>query len=85
MQMTKTEQALLSFGIRVVVIGAIAILDYLSKSLTSGALQLPDPTLTVPVLGLLVSEADTWLVNWEGTQPPAANGAAPSPLTKPTP
>ena len=78
--MTKKEQAFVSLVIRLVVIGAIAILDYLSKALTSGALQLPDPTVTVPVLGLIVSEADTWLVNWNGTQPPAANGAAPKPL-----
>ena len=75
--MTKSEQALLSFGIRVVVIGAIAILDFVSKSLTSGALQLPDPTFSVPILGLLVSEADTWLVNWEGTNPPNSSTLTP--------
>ena len=76
--MTKSEQALLSFGIRVVVIGAVAVLDYLVKNITS--IGLPDAGVTVPVVGLILSEADTWLVNWEGTQPPAANGAVQKPL-----
>ncbi len=65
--MTKTEQAIVSFVIRGLVIGCIAFLDYISKSLSSGAIQLPDPAITVPILGLIVSEADTWLVNWNAT------------------
>ena len=68
----------MSLGIRLVVIGLIAILDYAVKNITS--FGLPDASVTVPVIGLILSEADTWLVNWEGTQPPAANGAAPKPL-----
>ncbi len=66
--MTKSEQAFLSFAIRIIVIGAIAILDYISKSL--GGWNLPDATVTVPLLGLIVSEADTWLINWESANPP---------------
>jgi hypothetical protein len=65
--MTKTEQALLSFGIRVVVIALVAALDFLIKNITT--IGLPDPNITVPIVGLVLSEADTWLVNWEGTQP----------------
>ena len=63
--MTKFQQALVSFGIRIVVVGAVAAINYAVSSLSSGAVQLPDGTVTVPILGLLLSEADTWLVNWE--------------------
>ena len=65
--MSKTQQAFVSLGIRIVVIAAVAIVDYLVKNVTS--LGLPDPTLTVPLVGLILSEADTWLVNYEGTLP----------------
>lgn len=65
--MNKTTQAFISLGIRVVVIGVVAALDFLIKNITT--VGLPDPTITVPIVGLILSEADTWLVNWEGTQP----------------
>lgn len=69
--MTKIQQAFVSLGIRLGVIAAIAILDYLIKNITN--IGLPDALLTVPVLGMILSEADTWLVNWEGTNPPNAS------------
>lgn len=65
--MTKTEQAFVSLAIRIVVIGVIAILDYTIKNLTS--FGLPDATITVPVIGLVLSESDTWLVNWQAANP----------------
>lgn len=64
--MTKTQQAFISLGIRVLVIGIVAMLDFIIKNLTS--FGLPDANVTVPILGLIFSEADTWLVNWEGAQ-----------------
>lgn len=63
--MSKTQQAFISLGIRLGVIAAVAVLDYLVKNLTG--IGLPDATVTVPVLSLVLSEADTWLVNYEGT------------------
>jgi len=68
--MSKTQQAIVSLAIRVGVIAAVAVLDFLVKNLTS--IGLPDASLTVPVVGLILSEADTWLVNYEGTLPAAS-------------
>jgi len=73
--MTKTNQALLSLLIRVVVIGVVAALDFIVAGLSNGSVQLPIPAVLVPVLGLILSEADTWLVNWEKTQTPATPAA----------
>jgi hypothetical protein len=67
--MPKTQQAIVSVLIRVFVIAALAVLDYLIKNLTT--IGLPDPGLTVPFLGLILAEADTWLVNYDGTLPQA--------------
>ncbi len=66
--MSNFKQALVSLSIRLVVIAAIAVLDYVSASISSGTFQLPLPSVVVPVLGLIVSEADTWLVNWQKLQ-----------------
>jgi hypothetical protein len=66
--MTKTQQALLSLGIRLGVIAAVAVLNFISAGLTNGTLQLPIPAILVPVIGLIISEADTWLVNWQAAQ-----------------
>lgn len=63
--MNKYLQAALSLAVRVVVIGAVAGLDFLAKQVSGGAVQLPDPTITIPIVGLVISEADTWLINWE--------------------
>ena len=62
--LSKLKQALLSFGIRVFVFAALLGLDYISAGLSNGSVQLPDPALLLPVLTLIISEADTWLVNW---------------------
>jgi hypothetical protein len=69
--MTKTQQAFLSFVIRVGVIAAVAVLNFVSAGLTNGNLQLPIPAVLVPLIGLVLSEADTWLVNWQTTNPTA--------------
>jgi hypothetical protein len=65
--MTKSQQALVSFAIRIVAIAAVAVLDYVSAGLSNGTFQLPLPAVFVPIIGLVVSEADTWLVQWEKT------------------
>jgi len=65
--MSKLQQALVSLGIRIAVIAGLAILDFVSVSLTNGTLQLPYPAVSITLIGLLVSEADTWLVNYAGT------------------
>ena len=65
--MNKTQQALLSFGIRVIAISAVAAINFISSAFTNGTLQLPVPTVVIPFIGLLISEADTWLVNWNNT------------------
>jgi hypothetical protein len=63
--LSKLGQALLSLGIRVAVIAAVAVVNYLIAGLSNGTITLPDPALTVPALGLVLSEADSWLVTWE--------------------
>ena len=65
--MSKQKQALVSLLIRIVVIMVLAGLDFVIKNITT--IGLPDPAVTVPLLGLMLSEADTWLVNYEGTLP----------------
>lgn len=75
-QWSKFQQALLSWGIRIGVVAALAGLDFLSKSITSGALQLPWPVISLPLVGSAISEADTWLVKWEQTPPAAAAAVA---------
>ena len=62
-ELNKFGQALLSLGIRIAVIGAVAGLDYLMKVYTG--FNLPDPAFTIPTLGLIISESDSWLVQWE--------------------
>lgn len=69
--MTKTQQALLSFFIRVGVIAAVAVLNFITAGLTNGTLQLPIPAVLIPLIGLVLSEADTWLVNWQTANPTA--------------
>lgn len=65
--LTKLGQASLSLGIRVLVIGALGGLDYLSKTYTGWQVT---PVL-VPIIGLVLSEADSWLVTWETANIPA--------------
>ncbi len=67
---SKFQQSLLSLVIRVVVIAAVAGLDYLLKVYTT--FQLPDPAFSIPALGLILSEADSWLVQWEKENIPPA-------------
>ena len=66
----KVIQSLVSFGIRVLVIAAVAGLDYVIKNISS--VGLPDPGITVPLVGLVLSEADTWLVDYEAKWPTVA-------------
>jgi hypothetical protein len=63
--MSKIQQALLSLAIRCAVIAAVAVVNYLITAFSSGVITLPLPVVTIPTVGLLLSEADTWLVNWE--------------------
>lgn len=66
--LSKFGQACLSLGIRVVAVGAVAGVEYLLKIYTT--FGLPDPVLTVPLLGGVLAEADTWLVKWENSVVP---------------
>lgn len=66
--LTKFGQATLSLGIRLLVIGAIAGLDYLSKNITGLSIS----PIYLPFIGLVISEADSWLVKWEQANVPNA-------------
>ena len=65
--MSNFKQAVVSLLIRCLVIGAVAVVNTLLASYKT--ISLPDPGLTVPLLGLILSEADTWLVDYEGKLP----------------
>lgn len=59
--LTKFGQATLSLGIRVLVIGALGGFDYLSKTYTGWSV----PPILIPPIGMVIAEADSWLVTWE--------------------
>lgn len=61
--LTKFGQAVLSFGIRIAVIGIIGGLDYLAKTYTGWDI----PPIYIPFIGAAIAEADTWFVQWEKT------------------
>ena len=73
----KWAQAIIHLAWVLVCIGVMAALDYLVKALSNGTIQLPDSTVTLPLLGIAIGELDTWWATYEKTVvptvvPPAA-------------
>jgi hypothetical protein len=72
--MTKLEQALVSLGIRLAVLCGLVIVNFIISSISGWGI--PDPAITLPVASLILSEADTWLVDYAQANnipvPPAA-------------
>jgi hypothetical protein len=60
--MTKFQQALLSLGIRLAVLCGLVIINFIVSSISGWGV--PDPAVTLPVASLILSEADTWLVDY---------------------
>ncbi|MFZ0685357.1 MAG: hypothetical protein WAM89_07415 [Terriglobales bacterium] len=60
--MTKLQQALTSLGIRLAVLCGLVVLNFIISSISGWSV--PDPSVTLPVLSLVLSEADTWLVDY---------------------
>lgn len=61
--MPKINQAVLSFVIRILCIFIVGGLNAIAHA--ASGLSLPDAAVTVPLVGLAVSELDTWFVQYE--------------------
>ena len=72
----KWLQAVIHWVWVLVCIGILAVLDYLVKALSNGTIQLPDSTVTLPLLGIALGELDTWFATYEKTVVPPTPPAA---------
>lgn len=68
-QLSSFKQSLLDIAIKVGATAVVALLNAIVTAATNGSLQLPDAALAVPVLGLVVSQLDSYFVQWTGPQP----------------
>lgn len=57
-------QSLLDLGIKLGAAIIVLALNFISTAVSNGSIQLPNPALTVPVLGLILSQFDSWFVQW---------------------
>lgn len=60
-------QSLLDILIKVGVAAVIALVNAVIAALTNGAIQLPYEAVTLPIATLLLSQLDSYLVNWSGS------------------
>lgn len=58
------KQSLLDIGIKAAVFVILSLLDFVSAGLSNGSFQLPSPQITLPILTLLVSQLDSYFVNY---------------------
>jgi hypothetical protein len=65
---TALGQALLDILIKVVASAIVAFLNAIVAAATNGSIHLPAPAITVPALGLIVSQFDSYFVKWTGPQ-----------------
>jgi hypothetical protein len=63
-QLSAIKQSLLDIGIKVGVFAALVVLNYISAGLTNGSINLPP--LLLGVLSLLVSQADSFFIDYAG-------------------
>jgi hypothetical protein len=56
--------SLLDIGIKVCVGAVILLIDFVTTALSNGTITLPDPVITLPVLTLLLSQFDSFVVDY---------------------
>lgn len=61
-------QSILDIAIKVGATAVITLLNGIVAATTNGSIQLPYPALLTPLLGLLVSQLDSYFVQWTGPQ-----------------
>ncbi len=61
-------QSLLDIAIKVGVGAVILFVNSVSASLTNGAIQLPYEAFSLPLVTLLLSQFDSYFVNWSGAK-----------------
>ena len=57
-------QVFLDIGVKVLVGAVLLALDYITTALTNGTITLPDPAITLPVLTLVVSQLDSFVIDY---------------------
>ena len=62
--LSPVAQSLLDIGIKVGVGAVILLLDYVTTALSNGSVTLPYPQLSIPLLTLLVSQLDSFVVEY---------------------
>ncbi len=58
------QQSLLDIAIKAGVFLVLLLLNFISAALSNGTFQLPDAVLTLPILTLLVSQLDSYFVQY---------------------
>lgn len=58
------SQTLFDILLKVAGVAVVALLNFVATGLSNGSIQLPAPALTTPILGLIVSQLDTFFVEW---------------------
>jgi hypothetical protein len=61
---TPIGQALLDIGVKVLVGAVLLLLDYVTTALSNGSITLPDPAITLPVLTLVISQLDSYVIDY---------------------
>jgi hypothetical protein len=56
--------SLLDIGIKVCVGAVILLINFVTTALSNGTITLPDPVITLPVLTLLLSQFDSFVVDY---------------------
>jgi hypothetical protein len=64
---SKLGQSLLDL-IKAGVAAGLLLLNWLSAALSNGTIQLPYAALTLPVLTLLISQLDSYFINWQSKE-----------------
>jgi hypothetical protein len=59
---------LLDILIKAGVAAGLLLLNWLSAALSNGTIQLPYAALTLPVLTLLISQLDSYFINWQSKE-----------------
>jgi hypothetical protein len=65
---TPVGQSLLDIGVKVLVGAVLLLLDYVTTALSNGSITLPDPAITLPVLTLVISQLDSYVIDYTKKQ-----------------
>ena len=63
-QLSAFKLALLDIAIKVGVFAALLVLNFITSALTNGSVQLPYTPITLPALTLVISQLDSYFVDY---------------------